>query len=48
LTGRNIQHLSYRIPQVNGLFTKYARAGETQILPGATGIWQQSYTPDWK
>ena len=30
ITGRNIQQLSYRIQLVEGLFTKYACAGETQ------------------
>ena len=34
VTGRNIQQLSYRIQLVEGLFTKYARAVETQIVPG--------------
>jgi len=33
-TGRNIQQLSYRIRLVEGLFTKYARAAETQSVPG--------------
>jgi len=32
--GRNIQQLSYRIQLVEGLFTKYARAVETQSVPG--------------
>ena len=34
VTGRNIQQLSYRIQLVEGLFTKYARAAETQSVPG--------------
>jgi len=34
VTGRNIQQLSYRIQLVEGLFTKYARAVETQSVPG--------------
>jgi hypothetical protein len=32
--GRNIQQLSYRIQLVEGVFTKYACAGETQNVPG--------------
>jgi len=34
VTGRNIQQLSYRIKLVEGLFTKYARAAETQSVSG--------------
>ena len=34
VTGRKIQQLSYRIQLVEGLFTKYARAAETQSVPG--------------
>jgi hypothetical protein len=33
VTGRNIQQFSYRIRLVEGLFTKYARAAETRIIP---------------
>jgi len=32
--GRNIQQLLYRIQLVEGLFTKFARAVETQSVPG--------------
>jgi len=32
--GRNIQQLFYSIQLVEGLFTKYARAAETQSVPG--------------
>jgi len=34
VTGRNIQHFSYRIQLMEGLFTKYARAAETWGEPG--------------
>jgi hypothetical protein len=34
VTGRNMQQFSYRIQLVKGLFTKYARAAETRIVPG--------------
>jgi len=34
VTGRNIQQLSYRIQQVEGLFMKYARAAETRSVTG--------------
>ena len=37
VTGRNIQQLSYRIELVEGLFTKFARAAETQSVPGRQG-----------
>ena len=33
VTGRNIQQLSYKFQLVEGLFTKYARAAETQSVP---------------
>ena len=34
VTGGNIEQLSYRIQLVEGVFTKYARAAETRIVPG--------------
>ena len=34
VTRRNIQQLSYRIQLNEGLFTKYARAAETQSVAG--------------
>ena len=34
VTERNIHHISYTIQLVEGLFTKYASAAETQIVPG--------------
>jgi len=45
VTGRNMQQLSCRIQLVEGLFTKYARAAETQCT-GSTGIRQKSSTAD--
>jgi len=38
VTGRNKEQLSYRIQLVEGVFMKYARAAETQSVPG----WQAS------
>jgi len=34
VTGRNTEQLSYRIQLVEGVFTKYGCAVETQIVPG--------------
>jgi hypothetical protein len=46
VTGKNIQHFSYSFQLVEGLFTKYARATETQSVPVATGICQHSSVTD--
>jgi hypothetical protein len=34
VTGRSTQQLLYRFQVVEGLFTEYTRAVETQIVPG--------------
>ena len=36
--GRKIQKLSYSIPLVEGMFTKYARAAETRSVPGRQAL----------